>query len=862
MKKFITPTYTFTPGISGVGTVNLSGIDSFNIKNLVSIINQTKGVVIYATGSQTLKYTNVSGTTVTLFFDTTGMSSGDTLQVIYEDNSALEVIPSVTTPEGAIVSGNIIDEISEDFCDTLDTNVWDVSYLNQGSTFYAIGGEALGSSYLKVSMCPYTVGSQFLLTSKQTFSLPVALKYSYSASKRMFGNQLEIGVASVDANGDIEYITAKPDVALPATLSVVSNVAIVVFANNHSFVTGDRVVLSGNSDTRLNCPPTYVDVVDEKTIVFALTVANATYSCDGFIRYVDSLSDVKSGMNFYIGDSITVTNVTLSSRNKGKSARRENLFVSTSVAQSDDFSFFSDNFRPTNEQTAKLQNDKLTVTTQGFENVGTFYGTTKLSQNIPSPDQRYKLFIRAKNLASMSRPVGKIVLATKSGTNIATITTDVPHGLTPTSKVNIIGIRSGAFGNIVTPTQVTSIVNSTQFTIPLGGAQTVSSAGGRVDVCENDKIIVNGAYGARVQSISRTGNILSISCFDSSNFASLAPGETIELYGCDATSMGLYDGSYIVGSASGGVIKVKSIGSDFASINCGGSVLKRTDFRIHQLKFADYSKTLVNLDDLGDNDFNNSMTVKGTIQISDTQSVLPVSISDTINTSVTNTVNITDADGFTFPVSLTPISPIVGTTTTGTFFNSKSSFLRMILQVTAFSGTGVAKITLQERFGTLSFRDVYTFESIDGLKTLVSPIFPSSSNEYRFRAEVQSGVSLTITPNYQSFKSGNSYPFAQQVLNTADINLNTLGSAGPSVFIGDCSKVMLAGVITSQSAPATLEVQFSTNGTNWFSSPGTIATVAGVVQLKKDSELWNYARVRVSTAGTSVVLKEIVLRGM
>jgi len=88
MKSFIAPAYTFTPGVSGVGTVNLSGISGFNKKFLVSIINQTRGIIIYSTASDTLKYTNVTGTTVTLFADTSAMSSSDVLQVIYEVESA------------------------------------------------------------------------------------------------------------------------------------------------------------------------------------------------------------------------------------------------------------------------------------------------------------------------------------------------------------------------------------------------------------------------------------------------------------------------------------------------------------------------------------------------------------------------------------------------------------------------------------------------------------------------------------------------------------------------------------------------------------------------------------------------------
>jgi hypothetical protein len=96
MKKFITPTYTFTPGASGVGSVNVSGIASFNIKLLVSIINQTRGVVIYSTASPSLKYTNVTGTTVTLNFNTSTHNAADILQVIYEDETPLAV--EVTSP--------------------------------------------------------------------------------------------------------------------------------------------------------------------------------------------------------------------------------------------------------------------------------------------------------------------------------------------------------------------------------------------------------------------------------------------------------------------------------------------------------------------------------------------------------------------------------------------------------------------------------------------------------------------------------------------------------------------------------------------------------------------------------------------
>jgi hypothetical protein len=79
MKQFINYTYTFSPGASGVGYVDLTGISSFNIRSLVAIINQTTGQLIYSTASTVLKYTGISGTRVFLNKDTTGMSAADKL---------------------------------------------------------------------------------------------------------------------------------------------------------------------------------------------------------------------------------------------------------------------------------------------------------------------------------------------------------------------------------------------------------------------------------------------------------------------------------------------------------------------------------------------------------------------------------------------------------------------------------------------------------------------------------------------------------------------------------------------------------------------------------------------------------------
>jgi hypothetical protein len=89
MKKFITPQYTFTPGISGVGNVTIT-LEDFDIKRLVAIINVTQSTIIYIPTSLSKGLSSVVDNIVTLNFDTSSHSSSDVLQIIYEDDSAEE----------------------------------------------------------------------------------------------------------------------------------------------------------------------------------------------------------------------------------------------------------------------------------------------------------------------------------------------------------------------------------------------------------------------------------------------------------------------------------------------------------------------------------------------------------------------------------------------------------------------------------------------------------------------------------------------------------------------------------------------------------------------------------------------------
>jgi hypothetical protein len=92
MKSFITPIYIFTPGASGVGTINLSSIENFDIKRLVAIININSNIIIYNVANPLAGFTTESSGVITLDYNTSAMSGTDLLQIIYDYEDAMDII--------------------------------------------------------------------------------------------------------------------------------------------------------------------------------------------------------------------------------------------------------------------------------------------------------------------------------------------------------------------------------------------------------------------------------------------------------------------------------------------------------------------------------------------------------------------------------------------------------------------------------------------------------------------------------------------------------------------------------------------------------------------------------------------------
>jgi hypothetical protein len=898
MKSFIAPSYTFTPGASGVGTVNLSGISPFDIKFLVSIINQTKGEIIYSTASAALRYTTVVGTTVTLFKDTSTMSAGDVLQVIYEVqtatlptgaateakqdtgntslasiNSSVGTVGAVEptkaqlvgfvdssgnmdaaklTENGALAVGNAVKKFRDGFADLAqgaapDSLIWDVIWTNQGSSTVGRAGNAQGASYMKIGMCPITAGSEFEMITKRSFKYPMRFINMLSISQRIVGQELEVSLIGVDGSGVVTEVSPVADLSISGSVTISANIATITFAIDHNLKTSDRVILIGNTERRLNVGPVQVTVVTARQITVPCTLANGSYTAGGVVRWADPLAYAKNGAGL-LHENATATNATFLTRRNGFNTR---LLNSTIVTTANATSLqYTDPFNATSMNTVVANQEEFVVIPRTPDSVAAPGVPLKWTQGLPDEEVEYKIRIRAKNLDNFTRPVARITAIAKTGTVTATVTTDVAHGLAATDFVQIYGVRDQAnFPNLTTQTQIASIISPTQFTIVIGAAVTISSAGGTVFLNQGS-VLAPGVLGQVVQSLSRTNNVMTL--VGSAAWVGIIPGETVQIHGCDATSMGLYDGIYKVYRTNGTQLELESVGANFTTINCGGAVIKRTDFRVHAISEIEHTRHIVELSNSqGSADPSRSVPVvfgaaqsvniaSGTVSsVTSSQGAIPGNIADVASaalTSTTTTATLTPTFGISYQVNI-PVTVVSGTNPT--------------LDVT---------IEESDDTGTNWYR-VYDFPRITVAGIYRSPHIPFFGNRIRYQQTV-GGTTPSFTRAINRLQS--SYPsLPQRQLIDRTISLTTLNSTTPILLTRDCGNAtQLIINVGAAATPPQLQLEGSDDfGLTWYNIGSPLTAVANsTVQVTSLDINAAAIRARVSTIGVGVTMGYVMIK--
>lgn len=754
------------------------------------------------------------------------------------------------TEKGGIAVGNGLIKFRDGFITAPDPSIWDISYVNQGTTFITNGGNTLGASYLTLSLCPLTEESEVSITSKLAFDLPFRFGFGLTASQRSINQQFGAMIVGFDGN-ETPLTSPKAPVSIFSTVTIASNVATINFAAPHGFVGGDRVVIYGNTEKRLNVGPVAVTVVTNTQITVPCTLTNGTYTAGGFVLLAPPSLNYSNVAGYIWGDSATATTGSFVSRRNNGSPKYSSGTITTTTATQANTSSFTEAFISGGDFEVIPTMEDISFVTRTAD-ATTAALSFRFTQSIPDELYSYKLKFFAKNQKNISKPIARIAAISKSGSTTATVTTDVAHNLVAGDFVFIYGVRDATnFANLTTQTVVASIVSPTQFTLVMGSAVTASSAGGFVAIC-NGSSALPGAISGNVQSISRTGNVLAI--VGAATWSGLLPGEWIHLYGCNAFLMGLYDGPYKVLRLSTTTLFVESIGVDFGTNNCGGGVIKRTDIRVTYARLLEYTRHLVEIASArGADDKSKQISVAaniiGTPAVTLTTTATTQSGAWNVSAALNTTVADVASAALTTTTTVAAITPALG------------AAYSVNIPVTAVTGTSPTldfSIEESDDAGTNWFK-VYDFPRITATGMYRSPWIPLRGNRIRY-VQTVGGTTPSFTRAVNRLQSPvDATPKIQLV--DRSIVLGTLNSTTAAINCEGCTAFNVFVRCSAQTNAAIIGIQVSYDGTNWTPLPETISTVAGIARAALTNVRARFIRGIVNTISADATLGEVVIIG-
>lgn len=575
---------------------------------------------------------------LTLLCDTTGMSNSDRLLIYFDDSLNTTAISASTLPlpTGASTSAlqtsgnstltgisdklpgqlnNKIPVIPANVNDSVSDNINDLSGFTTnitGDNIFQIDGESsITPSYAVFSLDPLTQGVENSVTYNATFKVPFHAALGISLSQRVVGQEFSV-----------EHVSNETAIApfTPVSISSISQTTTTLSATtstNHNLVVGQSISIMGvTNDSRLNYPSLVVASIPSSNQFTATAGPSGTipsltvgpFTNVGTVYSRSRLGGAKNGISM-IFENTTATNASYYARaNSGDAlpgsstanyiANHSTIMGTTaSVAPISAAGVYG--FQPSNNYDFIIDPFSCLIGDRVID-IASAVNNTRLLRNqlVPDPTKPYYLRIRGSCNSSLTVPIAKIVSASKSGTTTATINTDVAHNLTTGDYVNIYGIRDTTnFGNRTAATVVSSVVSSTSFTIVIPTTATATSYGGYVSRV-NGSVTQQGAVTMVAQSVSRTSNLVTV--IGSAAWSGFVIGDYVNLHGVYDTS-GVYlnlDGPYRVYNISTTTLVLQPIGSaptgaDITSTNCGGSVIKRTDLRLHYYRAHEYQRLAV-----------------------------------------------------------------------------------------------------------------------------------------------------------------------------------------------------------------------------------------------------------------------------
>ncbi len=819
------------------------------------------------------------------------------------DGNAMRVVDHTdgTVTLKSAGSGNITNKFREAFESYVPGVRW-TQVLASGDIIQ-LDGNAAAASYLSISKDPLSTGVSSI-TSVPVFGMPFEASLGLHMSQRTLGQEFSV-----------EFVSDEPPLPAPADLAIsaiqqAASVLTVTTTLPHGLRPGMRIGVRDCVDSRLNYPamvvlatPTPSQFTANAGPAGALPSVTAGPFASGFVFQRSALGLAPNGTSM-IFENATVTNASFYVRSESGDAlpsgtiagNHATTILSTASVQAINAAL-TYAFQPTNEFRLSQMIDGIQWSDAAIDTLAVSNNRYKRTQVVPDIAHDYRLRIRATNNPSLTRPIAQIVSAAKTGTTTATITTDVPHGLTITDQINVYGIRDGTnFPSLAVATAVASIVSPTQFTVVQGGAVTATSFGGfvaRVNGGQNQQGIVSNGIAL---SIARTANVLTVTC--AAAVGAVLIGDYVNLVGCrnntDGASLGV-DGAYRVRDIQTATVFLEPIGNtptgaDILSTNCGGHLIRRTCLRISFVRVLDFERERVDIMPRPAGDISAAASVNvqnvpavtvnsGTVT---TLSALtgggvaedaaaganPVITGGVVRTArAPATLVAGDAARHTITTegSMTvqpgPVVPIIevgsaartATGNSGLISVATGGGLSGLIAVTAASGTTpTLDVTLEESYdnGT-TWQQVWAAPRITGISTVAIP--PMLSAGLRRWVWTVGGT----TPSFTFAITANAVPspcplLRQSFDRTAGLLSGTLNNTSAALPIAGCKALTAKVSLAAATTPGTYQIQVSDDNAAWSNvGTATVGIANGVLTLIAPAGLTaNFARVICTSAAT------------
>lgn len=494
------------------------------------------------------------------------------------------------------------------------------------------GGDSGAATFLRVSLSPFDESTGVRILSNETFQFPFRIGFGVSLSQRAVGQEFFVGAAAVDPTSTatpraIAYDPDVADVPITANVVVASSVATIT-APLHGLKGNDRVLIANAADHRLNVGPVAVTVVDRNTISIPLSLSNGTYTAGpAVVRYLDLARMARNAAGIAFDNTNSAQGLYVTKRNGSRQRYALQTLAATDAVRVST-SPYTDPFVAGSVYETALGYDEVQFRTYVADSNNGVSSAGKWSQGIPDETLEYRLMVRARNLGRLTRPVARISSIAKTGTTTATITTDTAHGLATGDLVQLLGMRDQTnFPNASTAVTVT-VTGANTFTATVGSAVTATSANGAVILLEGSTNL-QGATNTVAQSITASDGILTV--IGNTAWTFTTPGETVNLYGLDP-SVAAYEGAYRILRTNGTTIELTPIGATpapatIASTATGGTIIRRTDLRIHFVRVLDHHRHVVEVSGGRGNGSDQNNSVPVTVAQMPTINVNPVTLS-------------------------------------------------------------------------------------------------------------------------------------------------------------------------------------------------------------------------------------------